>query len=63
MRRMTGPVTASEKGGGETGKVRMRFATFASVVLHYILLQSDIIIELQYWTLFNIEDMYFLLLK
>ncbi len=58
-----GPVTASEKGGGETGKLHMRFATFASVVLHYILLQSDIIIELQYWTLYNIEDMYFLLLK
>ena len=44
-------------------KVRMRFATFANVVLHYILLQSGIIIELQYWTVFNIEDIYFLLLK
>ena len=42
-------------------KVRMRFATFANVVLQYILLQSGIIIELQYWTVFNIEDMYFLL--
>ena len=59
----TGPVTASEKGGGETEKVRMRFATFANIVLHYILLQSGIITELQYWTVFNIEDMYFLLLK
>ena len=56
-----GPVTASEKGGGEMEKVRMRFATFANVVLHYILLQSGIIRELQYWTVFNIEDMYFLL--
>ena len=44
-------------------KVRMRFATFANVVLNYILLQSGIIIELQYWTVFNIEDIYFLLLK
>ena len=59
---MPGPDTASEKGGADK-KVRMCFAAFASIVLHYILLQSDIIIELQYWTLFNIEDMYFLLLK
>ena len=44
-------------------KVLMRLATFANVVPHYILLQSGIIIELQYWTVFNIEDMYFLLLK
>ena len=60
---ITGPVTASKKGGGKTGKVRMHFATFASIVLHYILLQSGILTELQYWTVFNIEDMYFLLLK
>ena len=44
-------------------KVRMRFATFANVVLNYILLQSGIIIELQYWTVFNIEEIYFLFLK
>ena len=43
---LTGPGTASEKGGGEMEKVRMRFATFANVLLHYILLQSGIIIEL-----------------
>ena len=57
----SGPDTASEKKGGEMEKMCMHFATFANVVLHYILLQSGIIIELQYWTVFNIEDMYFLL--
>ena len=46
--RLPGPDKASEKGGGETEKVCMRFATFANVVLNYILLQSGIIIELQY---------------
>ena len=47
--RLPGPDKASEKGGGgETEKGRMRFATFANVVLNYILLQSGIIIELQY---------------
>ena len=57
--RLPGPDKASEKGGGETEKVRMRFATFANVVLNYILLQSGIIIELQYWTIFNIEGIIF----
>ena len=52
-----------KKGGGEMEKVCMRFATFANVVLHYILLQSGIIIELQYWPVFNIEEIYFLFLK
>ena len=46
--RLPGPDKASEKGGSETEKVRMCFATFANVVLNYILLQSGIIIELQY---------------
>ena len=45
--RLPGPDKASERGG-ETEKVRMHFATFANVVLNYILLQSGIIIELQY---------------
>ena len=44
-------------------KMHMCFMTFANVVLHYILLQSVIIIELQYWTVFYIEDIYFLLFK
>ena len=46
--RLPGPDKASEKEGGRDKKVRMRFATFANVVLNYILLQSGIIIELQY---------------
>ena len=58
---ISGPVTASEKGGGETEKVHIHFATFANVVLHYILLQSGIIIELQFWTIFNIKDVFFTL--
>ena len=40
-------------------KVRMRFATFANVVLNSILLESGIIIYLQYWTVFNIEGIIF----
>ena len=63
MSESTGPDAASEKWGGRDGKVCMHFATFVNVVLHYIILQSGLIIELQYWTVFNIEDMYFLLLK
>ena len=37
----------------------MRFATFANVVLNYILLQSSILMALQYWTVFNIEGIIF----